>query len=554
MSREPLNGWESLLDIDPFATLFQSPVWCMPWYRTYTDFEPRLLMITCGAVLAGVAPLAVEKRSGRLTFAGDNMTDYRDVVTRPEYRDEVLTEFVHFFRAGGFRHALHFGSTLPESDSSHRLIAACKRVGVHAISRINYGWRWRPEQQEQDFFKKKSVRYSLNVFRRMGDLSIEWLRSTEQWDLFKDDFYRQHTLRQLLDGRPVSFDNPAKRAFYDAIFHSAYGHVLALRLNGGLIAGHAGFVYRNVLYWSAPSFDIRLRHYSPNLILLVLTMKHAKDWGLCGIDLTIGEGDLKERFSTTRVDLPWVELHPKAGPYYARRAHLSTTSVLRRVAGQHAWTKQIKPHLIRIAAASQVARQSGLAHVTREILGSLCSMIVQRTRYVVLAITPQEVQSIAPSLVLSQSWELRDNNIFDLLNTRDPSDEGMRYISAAARRYADAIKEGVTFHSLLVDGILAGWAYSGPDGRSEALGLRADSIIITGLHIFPEFRGHRLAEVLLAEILGRRFRQDAGKVYAILRERDRDVLQAVQNTGFRPIMADETLRMARWTRHKRRAL
>src|SRR5712691_11771470 len=83
LERPPLNRWEALLEADPTATLFQSPVWCMPWYRSYDDFTPCVLIMTRAGELVGVVPLAVEGSSGRLTFAGDNMADYRDIVTLP---------------------------------------------------------------------------------------------------------------------------------------------------------------------------------------------------------------------------------------------------------------------------------------------------------------------------------------------------------------------------------------------------------------------------------------------------------------------------------------
>ena len=29
--------WRELVEQDPLASLFQSPGWCMPWYRCYQD-------------------------------------------------------------------------------------------------------------------------------------------------------------------------------------------------------------------------------------------------------------------------------------------------------------------------------------------------------------------------------------------------------------------------------------------------------------------------------------------------------------------------------------
>lgn len=560
---DPLCSWEALLDLDPSATLFQSPVWCMAWYRNYQNFEPRLLVVSCRGVLAGVVPLAVERATGRFTFAGDNMTDYRDIMARPEYREQVVLAFLEYFKRGGFGNVLHLGPTLPESETPRVLMRLCGRAGIHAVDRVHHGWRWRPEQQQSDFFKRKSVRYPMNVLRREGELSATCLRSVEEWDAFKEDYYRQHTLRQIYGGRLVSFDNRSKRAFYDEIFRSPYGHALALRLNGRLIAGHAGFVYKKVMYWSAPSFDVRYRQYSPNLILMVLTMKNAPEWGLREIDLTMGEGYFKEQYSTMRVDLPWVELYPKALPYYLQRVKTVLTNLVKaaviRVGGAEAWRRHIKP---RFGAIAEAIEESGPGQAAWGFCRSLGARVMSWTREIALRAVAGGQLSAPPCAASGDTWLVNDNNIYDLLERPVAPDEAGRRIAKAAGEYADIIKIGGIFHTLLVNGKLGGWVYSA-SARAAADKMRSDdrhpeawieyeenSVVLFGLYIMPEFRDRKLAQTLTGEVLRRRFQQGAARAYTVVPASDRPALAVARRTGFNAVLTHQTFRFLKWSRSR----
>ena len=93
-----LKSWEDLLDADPAGTLFQGPVWCMEWYRTYYQrYRPCMLLVSYGGSLVGLVPLAVERATGAMVFASANMSDYRDVLALPQHKQTVVTQFIHFF-------------------------------------------------------------------------------------------------------------------------------------------------------------------------------------------------------------------------------------------------------------------------------------------------------------------------------------------------------------------------------------------------------------------------------------------------------------------------
>lgn len=507
-----LQQWETLLDEDPRATLFQSPVWCMPWYRAYTQFEPRVMVASCGSQLVGVVPLAAERTTGRLTFAGDGVADYKDIVTAPEFRERLIETLLRYIRSAGAGHTVYFGSTHPDSESPAILTGIAGKCGVRTIQKINSGWRWWPSEQTEDPMKKKSVRYPINYFKRQGELCAQHLQTLEEWDAFKEQFFRQHTLRQIYGGRPVAFDSPERRAFFDGLVRTPYAHITALRLNDELIAGHIGYVYKKVLYWGAPSFDIRYNQYSPNLVLLVLTMQNAEAWGLDGIDLTVGKGDLKERFSTSRADVPYIEIYPKPQSYYSRVLRMRAAELLKPMLAR--WSETALGRRVRLLLGSP----SGGPKKTEAEVPQAQVPLVRLTA------TADSLRDIEPRLESGESWAIHENQIYDLLQRTVMQDEGAEQITKAARNYTDALKQGKAFHTLLVGDRLAAWGYAGRD---------KDVVTLEDFYTLPEFRGRRLAGALATRIARGHLEKGAVEAVALVPEGAEGGRKLTDRAGFR---------------------
>jgi CelD/BcsL family acetyltransferase involved in cellulose biosynthesis len=85
--------WEDLYEHCPSATPFQSWAWLYSWWEAYGgDYELRLITVRNDAgPLVGLAPLMLDRRwgFGRLLFMGTGITDYLDVLARPEWEDQV---------------------------------------------------------------------------------------------------------------------------------------------------------------------------------------------------------------------------------------------------------------------------------------------------------------------------------------------------------------------------------------------------------------------------------------------------------------------------------
>jgi RimJ/RimL family protein N-acetyltransferase len=486
------------------------------------------------------------------------MADYKDVVSLPAWRGQVIAELFRMYRQGGFPNYLELGSTQPESDTARLAVEAAAAAGVHVIVRKHDGWRWWPEEATQDPSKKKSLRYGMNCLRRQGTVEARHVRDVAEWDSIKEEYYRQHSLRQLFAGRSISFDNPCKRAFFDALFQTPYAHVSALYLNGGLVACNYGYLGDGVLYLGALSFDVRQRQFSPNMLLIALNMTNAREWGLRGVDLTIGNSDLKERLGTSRKDLPWVEVYARPGMYAATRLRDAAVRAVRSLpsaAGhEEVWPEHIKPAVQGLVLKARLWKEVGLVRGVANRARNLLCRVFERRRGLVLVARPEDRRAIVPQLLPGERIEFHVNQIHDLVQWSGPGLRTWRQLSAQLQGTLEALENGRWFHTVLVNGRLAGWGYSywpkEPVCLMETGSLlfptQAHSVSLYDFGILPEFRGRKLYQALLSDILERRFAEGAERAYISVLEQNVPSLKAIERVGFRVIAINQFTRLLRW--------
>jgi CelD/BcsL family acetyltransferase involved in cellulose biosynthesis len=497
------------------ASFYQGPIWTLPWYRAYAgSFDPLVLTLEAEGQLLGVVPLAVERRRRRLAFAGDVMADYRDVVALPGHREDVIRALLRLCRARGEARFFRIGPTLPESNTAEIAMRICASENVRAIYRKHLGWRWLAAEAKDkpDPLKKRAVRYSLNYLRRTGAVAAEVICSRERWDEASDEFFVQHSLRQLYGNRPISFDDAQKRRFFHDMFETPLSHVTVLTVNGKAIAGHYGYRWKDVLYWAAPWFDFREQQYSPGLLLVLLTMKRAEEWGLTAFDLTEGEGYLKERFSTNCVPLSIVELYSRRSRYLRRRARdrtvRATRRLLRLLGSESAWRGWARPALAGSANVVRTAAGMRPRQAFRYVSAVLRGWRPSRT--ITLRAPDNETLTQAP---LAPGHEIRTNEIADLLKgTRAPLLRSQ--VSRAARKLSKA--RDSDFHTLLRNGKLVAWGCSRRGNENEAV-----------LHDFDAAPGEEAAlATLLVHVMSECRRNGASQVRLLATNLDRAALRA----------------------------
>ena len=75
----------------------------------------------------------------------------------------------------------------------------------------------------------------------------------------------------------------------------------------------------------------------------------------------MGKGELKEHFSISRVELPWIELYANPARFYARSGRATVVRVMHPLAatalGKDAWDKRVKPFAEKAAFTVQRMRE-----------------------------------------------------------------------------------------------------------------------------------------------------------------------------------------------------
>lgn len=525
------KSWEELIERDQFATLFQGPSWCVEWYRAYRNsYQPLLLVVSRGQEVVGIAALAVDVARREMVFAGGPMADYRDVLALSDVRADLLLEVVKTFDAAGYRHALQFGVTLPDSPSVEILRRICADKGLLTIPRSFHGWRWWPAEAKEDPFKSRSVKYKLNCLKRRGEVSAEVVRSRSEWMRLRDEFYQQHSLRQVLRGTLVSFDNPEKVAFYDALFDTPLAHVTVLRAGGKAVACHYGVIFNRVLYLGAPSFDIRDRQYSPGLLLVLSIMKHSASWGIAGFDLTLGEGDMKERCSTSRVDLSALEIYPRRTAYLQSRAALAFAVGMRRIFGDERWSKHMRPAVLENLDYVRNIRRMPVSQAMRYARETLLAPLCQRTRKALF-------RAVAPVKAASGHGDYRLNELYDLLRSAGGEYEAWRVMLAAGKVSA-AAQAGSDFHTVICDNKLAAWGFSRilvEEVPAEAPGAEVGDALLHDFETLPGFEGE--LSNFIAHVAQKHFAAKAKQAWLTAENAQPELETAASRAGFTKLSA-----------------
>jgi hypothetical protein len=401
----------------------------------------------------------------------------------------------------------------------------CTNENVRAIYRKHLGWRWLATEatQQPDPLKKRAVRYNLNYLRRTGDVAAELIGSRERWDQLSEEFFDQHSLRQLYGNRPISFDDAQKRRFFHDMFDTPLAHVTVLTVGGKAVAGHFGYRWRDVLYWAAPWFDFRQQQYSPGLLLVLLTMQRAEAWGLTAFDLTEGEGHLKERYSTSCVPLSIVELYTRPSRYLRRRTRdqvvTATRGLLRALGSENVWRGWARPALVESAHVLRSALRMRPRQAAAR-LGTLRGWRPSRTLALRAPDGGRPMQTPLPP-----GHEIRTNEIADLLKgTHDPVVRNQ--VSRAARKLSRA--RGSDFHTMVRDGKLVAWGCSRTNaGQGSVLFAAEIPAAATVLHDFDAPPGEDKAlTTLLAQVLHECRRHGAPQVWLLATNLDRAVIRA----------------------------
>jgi CelD/BcsL family acetyltransferase involved in cellulose biosynthesis/GNAT superfamily N-acetyltransferase len=537
-----LSQWLELVDTDPLASAFQAPGWCMAWYRSYSDLhEPLVLLVESDGELLGLVPLAVDRATRRLDFASGSSADYRDIVARPGARREVVKALVHAYLDGRFSGVLSVGWIDPRSDTPLLLREVSEELGVFFAARTQPCWRWKPPAPEKPSGKK-----FLNWYQRHSTVDFRRVLEPTEWVAFREEYYLQHSLRQLQSGRKATFDDPRRRRFYDSLFASPHlkTHVTGFFANGVMVAGHFGVVWRGEILLGPPSIRLEDETRSPAVVLLSWIIQHAEAQGLRGFDLTIGNSDFKRRLGNYCVELTAIDIYATRGAYLQQHARQrvvgAAKQITARLGGDEAWKTKVLPRAAKVQRKCNRFRELGVWSSAKRALGVVRKSVYDRRIGLLLRVRPGDLREVTPKLPAGAEWQVNTNRSEDLLKWAGKSLETSARISEIARGYGKSRASGRSMHTLLVDDRLAGWGFSylpdQPAVLSETPGASyvfpSGSASLYDFYVLPEFRGQRLYQALLCHIVQTRFAEGVSDVYIAVLHGNVASRSAIERVGF----------------------
>lgn len=294
--------WDALWQQCPWATAFQSRVFAATWYDLYRErYEPLLVVAaaTDGTWL-GLLPLALEKASGELVWAGTHHAEYQAWLALPEQSDEFILAALAQLRTIFPAQSLFFKYLPPAAPlgwiNSERLRGFALELKSYQRPLLRIG----DGSALTASLKKKSNKSRLNRLRQAGEIHFEQLTDPAAVAALFDEIITYTDLRQgaVHDVLPFRID-PLKKPFHLALLqHPELVHVTVMKVGGKLVAAHFGIRQRDeVTLWLFSHSPFHAQH-SPGKFHLLLLGEVLAQQGVATFDLTPGGDPWKERFAT----------------------------------------------------------------------------------------------------------------------------------------------------------------------------------------------------------------------------------------------------------------
>jgi len=307
------DSWNELLSRTTCANIQLTHEWLSTWWEVFGDNE-RLFLITVtdGSKIVGIAPLIITKvisKAGfelrKLTFVGDGLTDYHDLLIANERRKEVLQIFLTFiFKDKENWDAVHFRNIRSDSPNLPILRDSLRDTSLTFTERINIKAPY--ISIDCDWLKyygalgkniRSDMRRRLNCLAKMG--KAEFVRLHEIDDVMNTLHIIKsiHVKCRQAKGE-ISWYTDEKRLRFVSLILERFGDrkwldIVFLKLNDRIVAYYLGFVFGNVVYFWNTGFDPEFSRVSPGKLLLHHWIKDSFAAGYREFDFMVGQEPYK---------------------------------------------------------------------------------------------------------------------------------------------------------------------------------------------------------------------------------------------------------------------
>jgi CelD/BcsL family acetyltransferase involved in cellulose biosynthesis len=318
---EPLQeAWDRLAFQSAFVHVFATFGFCRSWWRAFGGGRTLRVVLGYGAEgdLRFVGPFCCEdSRPDVWRFIGGNVrADYGDVIAAKHDRDS-LSAFLRWLREQRSLRTLLLSPVPADAaildsfdgaydEGSPRWLAVrtfLRRPGLFVVRRWQREHSWFDrERLERNarLLDKPSYQDRLRLLSKEGPVSYECLRSAEAIRARLPEFMEMHIRQWAAKGEPSLFQEPANRAFYEALIEELAGaggiRLDIVQAGRRLVAAHFGFTWARRVYFYKPCYERELAKASPGKVLLAFIFREARDSGASEVDFLRGREEYKLQY------------------------------------------------------------------------------------------------------------------------------------------------------------------------------------------------------------------------------------------------------------------
>ena len=312
------ESWDEILSQTVNANIQLTHEWLSSWWEIFGDDERlSLIAITDKGKIIGIAPLIITRvidKAGfelrKLTFAGDGLTDYHDLLIADERREETLKILFEFiFNCKENWDAIHFRNIRCDSPNLPILNDIFGDTSFKFVERINIRSHYIPISCNWlNYYSSLGKNIRSDIRRRMNCLE----------KIGKAEFVRLHQIDNVTDTMNViksihikcrqskgqtSWYTDERRFRFVSLILKRFGDrkwldLVFLKLNGKIIAYYLGFVYDNIVYFWNTGFDPEFSKVSPGKVLLHYWIKDSFTEGYREFDFMVGEESYKRHWTS----------------------------------------------------------------------------------------------------------------------------------------------------------------------------------------------------------------------------------------------------------------
>ena len=449
-----IADWRALERLCPWATPFQSPAFCLPWYRSYgAIYRPVLIGARDNAgQLTGLLPLGAQQSQPTVVVAGGRQSDYQTWLATVETGGAFIAQALPAIASIPGTRRLTF-QYLPEGVPLETLRDS-RAVGYEEERRPRPLIAVGNADAVAEYLKQKRSRRStknyLNRLKRQGPVAIRRLKAPGELEpLFNTLIAFYDTRQGAANDISPFWQDTRKRAFYLELLESPeLLHMTVLTAGGETISGLVGFADGQTFSLAMPMFSPFHADSSPVMLHLLMLIELLHQEGFRWLDLTPGDDAFKERFATDHDTVAKVGLYFKPSEVRLVRAKRNAEALAKRG--------------LRAVGVSPQALGSRLADIRRRGPMALAGSLVQKASGLTNRLRSRletRVYSMSREAALSLPAESRmhKDDLSSLLEFR--ADSGWRSRQLFLSESLKKIEKGEHVYTLVADGMLAhyGW-------------------------------------------------------------------------------------------------